>query len=41
LKNMFLNVLYVLVMDMFDDDFGEDDLFMMIIHVGAHMYMYK
>jgi len=36
----FFDVLYVLVMNMFDDDFGEDDLSMMIIHGRVNMYMY-
>lgn len=29
------------MVDMFDDDFGDDYLFMMIIYVGVHLYMYK
>jgi len=28
-------------MNIFDDNFGEDDLFMVIIHVVLHIYMYK
>jgi len=28
------------MINMFDDDFGEDDLLMMIIHDGVYKYIY-
>ena len=37
----FLMCYMFLVVNVFDSDFGEDDLFMMISLVGVHMYMYK
>jgi len=29
------------MMNMLDDDFGEDDLLMMVIHDGVYIYGYK